>query len=50
MDYAEYCLSQGLNFVCMTESDFGLGMSITGCLVGFAFMIVSFLVITNVKC
>lgn len=43
------CLEQGLNVFCMTESDFGLSMSITGILVGFAFMISTFLIVINVK-
>lgn len=43
------CLEQGLNVFCMSESDFGLSMGLTGILVGFAFMISTFLIVINVK-
>ena len=43
------CLEQGLNVFCMTEGDFGLSMGITGILVGFAFMISTFLIVINLK-
>lgn len=48
-DLIASCFEQGLNAVCMTNEDFGLAMAITGILCGFSFMLISFLIITNVK-
>ena len=42
-------MNQGLNFLCMTDSDFAFSMSIAGILVGFCFMIISFLIVSNIK-
>lgn len=47
--YAENCINQGLNSLCMTDNDFSFAMSITGILVGFSFMIISFLIVSNIK-
>lgn len=47
--YSEYCINEGLNFLCMTDSDFAFSMSIAGILVGFCFMIISFLIVSNIK-
>ncbi|MCI7550096.1 MAG: hypothetical protein MSA33_06615 [Campylobacter sp.] len=47
--YSESCINEGLNFLCMTDSDFTFSMSIAGILVGFCFMIISFLIVSNIK-
>ena len=44
-----FFLNEGLNFLCMTDSDFAFSMSIAGILVGFCFMIISFLIVSNIK-
>lgn len=38
--YSQACIDKGLNFLCMT---------ITGILVGFCFMFISFLIVSNIK-
>lgn len=47
--YSQACIDKGLNFLCMTDSDFAFSMSITGILVGFCFMFISFLIVSNIK-
>lgn len=47
--YSQACINQGLNFLCMTNDDFAFSMSITGILVGFCFMFISFLIVSNIK-
>lgn len=47
--YSETCINQGLNSLCMSDSDFAFSMSITGILVGFCFMFISFLIVSNIK-
>ena len=47
--YSESCIYVCLNFLCMTDSDVAFSMSIAGILVGFCFMIISFLIVSNIK-